>query len=95
MPDSVEPRAKMRITRGQLEELPVSRSLRVEENWRASMATESSTGTVGRPAARLAAARMLRNFMFAVGLGLVWGRDELLAAMTGWRLEEDGEKYEI
>ena len=95
MPDSVEPRAKMRITRGQLEELPVSRSLRVEESWRASMATESSTGVVGRPAARLAAARMLRNFMFAVGLGLVWGRDELLVAMNGWRLDEDGRNYEI
>lgn len=71
MPLSVEPRAKMRITRGQLEELPVSRSLRVEESWRASIAAESSTRMVGRPAARLAAARMLRNFMFTMGLGLV------------------------
>ena len=70
LPLSVEPRAKMRITRGQLDELPVSRSLRVEESWRASTAAESSTGTVGRPAARLATARMLRNFIFAMGLGL-------------------------
>ena len=67
LPVSVEPRAKMRMTRGQLDELPDSRSLRVEESWRAMMAVASSTGVVGRAATRPAAARMLRNFMFAVG----------------------------
>jgi hypothetical protein len=69
LPVSVEPRAKRKMTRGQLEELPVSRSLRVEESWRASItAASSTTGAVGRAATRPAAARRLRNFIFAVGL---------------------------
>ncbi len=50
LPGSVEARAKMKMTRGQLEELPVSSSLRVDESWRASSSAEvsTSTGVVGR-----------------------------------------------
>ena len=65
LPGSVEARAKMKMTRGQLEELPCSRSLLVDESsWRAS--SWSSTGVVGRAATRPAAVRRLRNFMLAV-----------------------------
>jgi hypothetical protein len=65
LPLSVVPRAKMKMTRGQLEELPSSRSVRVDRSWRASIPATSSTRVVGRAAARVAAARRLRNFMFA------------------------------
>jgi hypothetical protein len=70
LPGSVEARAKMKMTRGQLEELPRSRSVRVEESWRASIsaAFSTSTGVVGRAATRPAAARSWRNFMLAVGV---------------------------
>lgn len=88
LPGSVEARAKMKITLGQREELPVSRSLRVDESWRASTTAASfsiSTGAAGRAATRPAAARSDRNFILAVWLFEVgedcFGRRVLLAEL--------------
>ena len=67
LPTSVEARAKMKITLGQLEELPDSSSVRVVEVWRASISATFSMGAAGRAATRPAAARIWRNFMLAVG----------------------------
>ncbi len=71
LPISVEARAKMKITLGQLEELPDSSSLRVLESWRASISAISATFSIGaaagRAATRPAAVRSWRNFMLAVG----------------------------
>ena len=68
LPASVEARAKMKITLGQLEELPDSSSLRVLEDWRASISATFSMGAAaGRAATRPAAVRSWRNFMLAAG----------------------------
>lgn len=65
LPGSVEARAKMKMTRGQLAALPFSSSLRIDESWRASSWAASWAGAAGRAAARPAAARSLRNFIVA------------------------------
>lgn len=66
LPGSVVARAKMKITAGQSDEEPRSRSLDVLESWRAS--TSTSAGTVaGAAEARLAAkVRTLRSFIMDV-----------------------------
>lgn len=68
LPGSVEALAKMKMALGQLAEFPFSKSLRVDDNWRASisLALETSAGEVGRAAAMPAAVRSERNFMSAV-----------------------------
>jgi hypothetical protein len=72
LPGSPEARAKMRMTLGQLAALPFSRSLRVEESWRASiwavLSNSAAGGGAGRAATRPAALRRVRNFMV-----VVWG----------------------
>jgi hypothetical protein len=61
-PFSVEARAKMKMTRGHLEELPCSSSSRTDkENWRGLMSV------LGSAAARPAAVRSEKNFMVLVG----------------------------
>jgi hypothetical protein len=82
LPGSLEARAKMKMTRGQLEELPFSRSLLVDESWRAASraSLSSSTGAAaGSAATTPAAARIWRNFMLLVG----WGRRGLRQEIAG------------
>lgn len=63
LPISVEARAKMKMTSGQLFELPFSRSLRVEErSWRSSI----STGVGAAATRERAVAKRARNFIVAL-----------------------------
>lgn len=76
LPSSVEARAKMKITLGHAELLPVSSSLRVKPAWRTSRsATLASTATSIGPSIGAAATRaaqreiMARNFILAILAG--------------------------
>ncbi len=95
LPISVEARAKMKITLGQLEELPDSSSLRVLESWRVSISATFSMGAAaGRAATKPAAARSWRNFMLAVGwfvkpLRTNWKREDVVEARAGSRWLSD------
>lgn len=76
LPNSVEARAKMKITLGHAELLPVSSSLRVKPAWRTSrsatlVSTTTSIGSSIGAAATRAAQReiMVRNFILAILTG--------------------------
>ena len=83
LPISVEARAKMKMTRGQLDEDPLSRSLEVLDSWRVSSST-ASTGVGAAEARPAAKVRMLRSFMMKIGCGVCVLLEE------GWRAVQKG-----
>ena len=87
-PVSVEARAKIKITRGQAELLPVSSSLLVLLSWRATRRLASATSpTASRSTGMaetqaIAKAMVAKNFMVNGGLRYNWWTVELLSCWT-------------